>query len=288
MKNILFPVDFSKNAENALPYAIDFANANQAKLIFLHVYHLPLLNTEISPEEIQATINETENLFSEIIEDRQLSSKFSVSTKLEYDFINKTGDPEKIIIETAKKIKSGMIIMGTEGSEGIDAYISGSLTANVIEEADCPVLCVPANAVFNDFSKIIYATDYKDSDFTVLRKLVSHFEKFNTEIHITHVASNPDKDEKDWIEWFKELIEEKISYTNIIYHYITNPNVIIGLNELAIKEKADIIVMSSAKRVLFEKIFNPSLTKKMAYKTKIPLLVYHSAELEVDPFNLDN
>ena len=40
MKTILVPTDFSKNAENALLYAINLAKRMSAKIILLHSFHV--------------------------------------------------------------------------------------------------------------------------------------------------------------------------------------------------------------------------------------------------------
>ena len=47
MKTILVPTDFSKNADSALNYAIEFAKKENAKLILLHTYHVNFMNGDV-------------------------------------------------------------------------------------------------------------------------------------------------------------------------------------------------------------------------------------------------
>ena len=46
MKTILVPTDFSKNAENAVDYAIHLAKTENAKIILLNAYYVMYLNPE--------------------------------------------------------------------------------------------------------------------------------------------------------------------------------------------------------------------------------------------------
>ena len=47
MEIILVPTDFSKNASNAIDYAVEIAQLTQAKLILFHVYQVPVVPAEV-------------------------------------------------------------------------------------------------------------------------------------------------------------------------------------------------------------------------------------------------
>ena len=51
-----------------------------------------------------------------------------------------------------------------------------------------------------------------------------------------------------------------------------------GLERFANEKRADLIVMTTGKRSFFEEMFHRSITQKMVYNTKIPLLVMHFDE----------
>ena len=50
MKNILFPTDFSQNADNALNYAIDIAIRTKGVLILFHAYSVQLIDPNMPAE----------------------------------------------------------------------------------------------------------------------------------------------------------------------------------------------------------------------------------------------
>jgi len=53
------------------------------------------------------------------------------------------GDPAHVIGETAAQIKADLIVMGTHGTKGADAFWSGSVTAKVCRKCGLPLLMVP-------------------------------------------------------------------------------------------------------------------------------------------------
>ncbi len=50
MKNILFPTDFSPNAENALNFAVEIARKINGNLILFHAYSVQLIDPNMPAE----------------------------------------------------------------------------------------------------------------------------------------------------------------------------------------------------------------------------------------------
>ena len=102
---------------------------------------------------------------------------------------------------------------------------------------------------------------------------------FNAEVILLHV-SNGELDkayEFDAIERFKERIQEDSRYEKINFKLLENRDVIDGLSLYLDEVKADMLAMSMRHRNFFQKIFNRSKTKRMAFHTHIPLLAFHSS-----------
>lgn len=72
-------------------------------------------------------------------------------------------------------------------------------------------------------------------------------------------------------KFFNELKVE-IDYMKTNLEMVQNENVINGIDDYVSKHKTDIIAMATHRRSLLGKIFDRSLTKQMAYHTRIPLL----------------
>ncbi len=55
------------------------------------------------------------------------------------------GDPAEMIGQTAKKLETDMIIMGTHGTAGMNAFWEGSVTPQICKKCDIPLLLVPVS-----------------------------------------------------------------------------------------------------------------------------------------------
>ncbi|HKR05357.1 MAG TPA: universal stress protein, partial [Bacteroidia bacterium] len=187
---------------------------------------------------------------------------------------------ENIIFKAEEK-HADLIVMGTKGANGLQEVLIGSNAGSVIEKSTCPVLIIPENAQFNTIDKIVFATDFCDSDFYAIASLAKIGELFNSEIMIIHISQiGPTKDyEKDVLEWFKNELKYKanIEYENISFHDLVGGNVDYELEDFIEKNKVNLLALSMRKRNLFSRLFERSLTKKMAYHTHIPLLAFHAS-----------
>ncbi|MFD1160963.1 universal stress protein [Hwangdonia seohaensis] len=132
IKNIICPVDFSKESSHALNSAIIISRMVDAKLVILSVY--PYFKYNFSKLDA-AQINEARHLehekeFKAFLEDFNLID-------LNYETQVMGGDPSEKILKSIKKNKSDLLIMGTTGKSGISKILMGSVTEKVIREVPC-------------------------------------------------------------------------------------------------------------------------------------------------------
>ena len=81
------------------------------------------------------------------------------------------GDPSEAILQTGRRLKAGLIVMGTHGLGGFRKLLLGSTTEQVLRRTEWPVLAVPAGAVSApavehpgvQLKRILVATDFRES-----------------------------------------------------------------------------------------------------------------------------
>jgi len=132
-ENILCPVDFDENAIVAATTARDMIQGPSGALHLLHVmkFKFPLTDEE-------ATLRRTEA--KEKLE--ELARKH-LGAKIRYNIlVEKSDDTAKSIVEAARRIHAGCIVMATHGRKGFDRFLLGSVAESVEREAPCPVLIV--------------------------------------------------------------------------------------------------------------------------------------------------
>src|SRR5690349_18487799 len=156
MKRILFPTDFSKNADQALAYARSLCLTLQAELVLFHSCRAEAMALQNTVEEVseEAIMYDSVLRLKEYKEAHFPDGSINVTQKIAYGLAVDT------ILQTADSIKADMIVMGTKGSSGIDEILLGSNTAAVMERAKCPVLAVPETAEFHPINVLAFATDF--------------------------------------------------------------------------------------------------------------------------------
>jgi nucleotide-binding universal stress UspA family protein len=277
MKTILIPIDFSKNSDNAIHFALELNKRLNAKITLFHSYVVPAYASDIpvvmvSDEELKSSAEKgmaklTERLGMEY-------PGMPIETMLHDGFAE-----EEIVAATATS-KTDLVIMGTQGASGLREVLIGSITAAVMEEAECPVLAIPENAAFKGLHKIVFATNYAENDFENVENVIDIARQFNAGVILLHISSGELDTAYEYaaIETFKERIKADSKYENVSFKLLESRDVIDGLSFYLDEVKADMLAMSMHHRTFFQKVFNRSKTKRMAFHTHIPLLAFHVKE----------
>jgi len=277
MKLILVPTDFSENATHALEYAVETANALGAGLLVMSVYDPPVS----VQSALQAVAADDTTRVTKLYKEKLNTIASTVNA--EFPTVPCTvrvavGDVVREIVSLASEKKVDLIVMGTQGASKVVNVLFGSNTASVIEKADCPVLCIPQGLEYKAPGKILFATNFSYSDIEGSKKLAQLAKAFDASIVFGHVVVGMEEtdEERAVVEKFAKEIQLLTGYEKITGKVISDAHVNVGLDTLIEQNNVDMIALATRKRNLFEKIYNPSITKKFSYYTNIPLLAFHS------------
>ncbi|MEO6695612.1 MAG: universal stress protein [Ignavibacteria bacterium] len=279
MKNILIPTDFSSNADNALNFAVEIARKIRGNLILFHAYSVQLIDPNMPAEIYLSAYQEEEKISKENLETlskRIIDSNKSTDGKNVFttEAIATQGLVVDEVLSLIDEYKTDLVVMGTHGAGGITELILGSNTASIIEKSRVPVLAIPQNAIFKGINNIVYAYDDIRSGLPSFQKLLEFAKMYDAQITLLHIIEGSDNTEEMNKQEF-EKIKQNITYEKISLQLVKEENVLEGINEYINTNSPDVLAMAIRKRTLLDKIFNRSLTKKMAYHTKIPLLALH-------------
>ena len=271
---ILVATDFSANASHAVKYAGTLAKAFGAEIILLCICAPPLLRNDASLSTIEDEIKRAEHAALVKLEAvcREIIDSFGITCLTAV----RTGGVASEIIQAAIDYKADVITMGTTGASGIGRFLFGSNTGEVIEGTPCPVLAVPPDAPISLPKKIVYATNFYDSDKQTLIDLNVLVGRLNAELTILHVSKEKIASEEDLIEEFSRTVARETGRQAPFYYVLKHSDTQEGINFFIDSVGADLIALSTRKRREFEKLFNRSLTKKIAYQARLPLLAFHA------------
>lgn len=134
-ERVVFASDFTPESLRALPYAISFAEENNARLILLHVIEVWGQRKEGNKQGL--TVAEAMHQLHEIIPP-EAALWCRPETVVEH------GEPAARILEVAKQKKADLIVLGIHGASHISVAtrLEKSLAHMIVANASCPVLTV--------------------------------------------------------------------------------------------------------------------------------------------------
>ena len=142
---IAYATDLRKTSEDALAWAVHIAKANEADLLLLHVLPPPVPLFEAEPfEKPEAEV--ALSLLLARVKATGISSRGFLLTG--------TDSIGKQIVRAATLEKIDLILMGTQSRSRIFRLLTGSVAANVVAQAQCPVLVIPCKPSKHGLSRI--------------------------------------------------------------------------------------------------------------------------------------
>ena len=138
MKKILVAHDGSRYAQKALRKGMEIASQFDGSLVVLAV--VPELHiAELTPLD--------ETRLREALEEQAKKNLKKAESQLKKGSIPtrtlvRQGNTAEVIIETARKVRASLIVLGSHGRQGVEKFLLGSVSAKVVAHADRPVLVV--------------------------------------------------------------------------------------------------------------------------------------------------
>lgn len=137
---MLLPTDGSEGAEIATTWAVYLAGRLESMLHTVYSLDTSRFPGHQDPGQLIGALEEQGQEALERVRKRATDANVSVSGSVV------TGSPASVILQYGDENDIELIVMGTHGRTGIGQWFLGSVTENVVRQADIPVLCVPVSA----------------------------------------------------------------------------------------------------------------------------------------------
>lgn len=286
---ILIPVDFSEYSMKACQIGFNIAKNIGSEVVLLHVYFTPIyassfpygdvFSYQFSDDEnvknILQKVHSDLNKLSDSIKKKVASGEFP---EVKFSCVLREGIPEEEILRYSKESQPKLIVMGTRGKNQKDIDLIGSVTAEVIERSRIAVLTIPENTSLKDFiiaRRIAFITNFDQRDLISFDTFISSIRPFSFSISLIHLSEEKDKDTWDEIKLagIKEYFHKQYPNLDIQYDVVPNDDILNCLDQYIKKHEINIIALTSYKRNIFSRLFNPSIARKMVFHSDTPLLV---------------
>lgn len=264
MKKILVPTDFSPNAQNAAVFAINLANHFGSTVCFLHTYQI------YSTAGMLVSVESYMQRDSEELMEKEMAlfeSQLRNGAQLESKVIK--GDAISLIQSIADKGEYDLIVMGTQGSSSSKEIFLGSVTNGVLKKAKTPILAIPSDYPYKDFSKIVLTVDAEPiAGDKIIEPLLSLAAPNDAKIEVLHYSGNGQQKEIDG------TFTKALNGSKFAFHYDWNGKSLNeSIDQFVEKENADLLCMIRRKRGFWESLFHNSQTSREALHSPIPLLI---------------
>lgn len=260
MKNILVPVGTSKNTISHLQYAVDFAEAFEAKLYIVHIYKVfTKAGTMINLDHIVE--RESKEFLNELISKIDTKNVEIVAKALKGKIVD--------TLELVSKIANIDLILIQPRTNSIkEEVFLGETSGKIIKQMNGPAsLIVPEGYKFKPVKNILAAMKsaiIKKEH--VLDPLMFFKEKFNSKINLLLVKTPYHKEgDFDVNEELSSLVDEVLKTENattfhgVLRHYEShNP---------------DMLCVVRRKRGFFTKKWEKNVILKKDFSSEIPVLV---------------
>jgi nucleotide-binding universal stress UspA family protein len=276
MTKILVPTDFSPTAGKALDYAVQIAKLNNGSILLVHACSLVDSSfrekAELKTEFNNTITDEAHAKLSLLKKSIEETERVSVNIQLYSGTVHDT------VLDAAEEFNASLIVMGTMGITGLKEKIFGSKTAYIIGKSKIPVITIPLEYEWSVPQKLLLTINHIEEANELVHPAFILARRFHTQVQIAifsneeDIINNDHYKHTDEILTIRNLLREKYPDINIEAHHLSGHRFHNVLNEYIDNNKIDILVMLTHKRSFASSIFNRSMTKKMSYHTKIPLL----------------
>ena len=274
MVKILVPVDFSKEALDALQFAVGLTSAKSAKIEVIHVVEYPVgaamdpvgmaVPSPYDPEFVDLLKENAEKRMNEFL--GQFKSAISYTIEV--------GNPFFEITEKLSKIDADLVVMGTKGATGFKEFFIGSNAEKVVRKASCPVITLAQPTRCEDIQDIVFATNITDISEGLVMNVKQLQDIFNAKIHLVRI-NTPNNFERDELaeKALEDLAERFMfkDYTVNIYNDVYEDQ---GILSFAKKINAHMIAMGTHGRTGLKHLLTGSLAEDVVNHAKRPIWTY--------------
>ena len=276
---ILIPTDFSKNASNALRYAMKLYENDDCDFYLLNVFSATsnilqsLLNLEPGSELYETAKLDSATGLAKVYDMVAMYDDYNPKHNFKtVSVFNNIVDAIKNIVEQ-KDIE--IIIMGTQGETYSRDTAFGSTATYVMEKIrNCPVLVVPLVAKLILPKEIVFPTGYKTHyKKRELEYLIDIANKSDATVIVLYISEESGLDQEQLEN--KQLLEEILDGINYNFRTISHNAIETAVNIFVESRDSDMVAFINKKHAFFGSILTSPLVKNISFHSKVPILAMH-------------
>lgn len=267
MKTILTGIDFTKSSEQTFAYAAELAQKFKCKLLVFHIFETPVVHSNSGLFFISYHAEKKNN---QLKLENFIQKHGSAFPGLKVEPLVISGSFKQEIKNLVAKHHIQYVVLGLVQKDKLTKFLYGSRSTDVAGKIDVPVIIVPDKFKFNPIDRLLIAVDNKAVlHKSTLKPFVKIAEATGSEIKVVHVLTP----EEVFNPGFKPEI--KIGKKSYPIEIVKAKELEAGIAQTSKDFQADLITIISRSHSVFYDMFFESNTKRIAFKSKVPVMAIH-------------
>lgn len=287
---ILVPVDYSQCSDLACRYALKIARVASAEIKFFHAFYSPaydlieLTGNKATQKKLREDVTERlmvseKKDMADFLDRMRKFPEYSSTHPVQTSWEIRPGLAREEIPKITEEFKPQLVIMGTRGLDKKENSVLGSITASAIRKLKVPLLAIPEQYTFigeENLNRIAYLTDFDETDFGSIKKLMGFTSLLGLTIWCVHIGSKGGEWEKVRMDGLKDYFQKNYNTSQVECRLLSpGENMLHSIDDFVKSEKINILSLTTRRRSIIDKLFRPNLTKRLFYHSNIPLLIFH-------------
>ncbi len=274
MKKILVPTDFSECSINALNAAIKIAKKTKAKIELVHVYDRPVIgfvDLNIDHKKNKTMLQKAQKTMEDMVSSMKLGN-VELKSHILADI------PLTEIMDQRKFKDIDLIVMGSQGSEGLKELFIGSNTEKVVRKSKVPILSLKEDQGSFNLKNIVLASNFYKELEGVFEQMDTFLGVFKPHYNLLKVVTPGNFETSHYSRKIMNEFASKFKLKDFSIHIYNDNNIEAGILNFAKEIEADAIVIATHGRKGIEHLINGSLAEDVVNHAITPVLSFKLKE----------
>ena len=254
LREILCATDFSVHSVSVLAHAAAIARRYRSKLSVVHVIPTDVYRS-VPAELMGEALKQTKGYVQDAMRN-QLALEFLQGVLNEG--VIREGQVAPELLKLADELKTGLLVIGTRGHQGLERLLEGSVAEEVFRQAPCPVLVVPPAAGEQSglpIQTVLFPTSFSENSLRAAPYAFSLARRHRARLILLHVSPEGVSSSRKKLVRLREAGEERLRAlvptkdgpNSEVLFYVEFGPVAERIVRVAVENGADLIVLGIAR-----------------------------------------
>ncbi len=282
MKKVLFATDYSDVAPTVFNTACFLASTLKAELHAVHVFEIaPSFKSTLGLsyiEKEQKLLKDNKTRIEKFCDPEVLGSfqLENCKTHIIEEQIASDG-----ILKVADDINADYIVVGMQQANRLREVVLGSTVSSLIKKSVYPLIILPEDFDAEKLRSFVYATDFEEADLVAVEAVVELAETLQIPIQLVHISTEREYSGQQQLEWFKEMLKERVAYSDISFELILSNDITKALlSYLDHTSHSMLVMLERRKNNVLSGFWQMDLVEKVKAEKSFPLLSFKKDSLK--------